>query len=415
MWGSGFIRSSLGFLALLLSAAISLAWVTSAFASSPPSIDSESATSVTQNDATLNARINPNGSYTAYEFQIDTTGNYDYPHMVCPLPVPGYVQCMAMTGQAPLPPGLVEPSPQSIPAGSGDQSVSLDLASIGATLQPGTTYHYRAIASNGGPVVYGSDQTFTTIHAVCLLLSATTPASSYCPPRLMVGFRGQVMPKELPKHEMAPVTLNIRGGVKTSNGTQPAALREVTIDFDQNGAINATGLPVCKRSQLEVGRIRAARRLCRKSIVGTGVAHVAIKPSQQGPIPIPLTLFNGGVKGETTRLFIRPAITVATRAPTVVTVKLRKIHKGPHAAGPRHAFVTYGLQAVATIPPIAGNEGSLLDFSIKIRRLFTYKGAKQSYALARCLDGHLSANIRNTFIGGTIISGTVTQPCTPKG
>jgi hypothetical protein len=62
----------------------------------------------------------------------------------------------------PLPPGLVEPQPEYIPAASGDRSVSLDLASIGATLQPDTTYYYRVIASSGGPTVDGPDQTFTT-------------------------------------------------------------------------------------------------------------------------------------------------------------------------------------------------------------------------------------------------------------
>ncbi|MGD0451985.1 MAG: hypothetical protein ABSB69_00170 [Solirubrobacteraceae bacterium] len=125
---------------------------------SPPSIDSESVSNVTEHDATLEAQIDPNGLQTAYEFQIDTNGSYNYTKPACPLGA-----CEAISVGEPLPAGLVEPHPESIPAGSDARTVSLDLASIGATLQPATTYHYRVITSNGsGPTVEGPDQTFTT-------------------------------------------------------------------------------------------------------------------------------------------------------------------------------------------------------------------------------------------------------------
>lgn len=139
------------------------------FAASPPVIESESAASITSTDATLGTQIDTENLYTAYEFEIDTNASYNYTKADCPLPVPGYAQCASITDGEPLPAGLVEPSPEGIPVGSGIESVSLDLASIGATLQPATTYHYRVIASNGGQVVEGPDQTFTT-----LLASATT-------------------------------------------------------------------------------------------------------------------------------------------------------------------------------------------------------------------------------------------------
>ncbi len=140
----------------------SLVWTASAFADSAPVIESELAANITQTDATLEAQIDPNGAYTGYEFQIDTNSSYNVPRAACPFDLPGYAECDVLATGEPLPPGLVEPSPAYIPASSGGQSVSLDLASIGATLQPGTTYHYRVIASNGGSVVTGPDQTFTT-------------------------------------------------------------------------------------------------------------------------------------------------------------------------------------------------------------------------------------------------------------
>jgi hypothetical protein len=183
------------------------------------------------------------------------------------------------------------------------------------------------------------------------------------------------------------------------------ALREVTMDFDKNGALNATGLPACKRSQLETRNTSAVQHVCRESIVGSGTAHVAITSSGQEPIPLPLTLFNGGVRDGTTTLFIRSSIATPTPAPLIATVKLRKIHAG-----------RYGLGAISKIPPIAEGNGSLLDFSLKIKRLFTYKGKKQSYVSAKCPDGHFNANIISAkFEGGPTISGTVIRPCTSKG
>jgi hypothetical protein len=129
----------------------------------PPVIESESATGITEHDATLNAKIDTHDRYTGYWLQIDTNSSYNFERADCPFELPGYAQCESITEGEPLPTGLVEPQPEYIPAGSGDQAVSLDLASIGAILQPGTTYHYRVIASSGGaPVVVGADQTFAT-------------------------------------------------------------------------------------------------------------------------------------------------------------------------------------------------------------------------------------------------------------
>jgi hypothetical protein len=124
----------------------------------PPMVEGESVSKVTEDDATLEAQIDPEGLETAYEFQIDTNGSYNYTKSACPLG-----ECEAISVGVPLLAGLVEPQPEHIPAGSGDQAVSLDLESIGSTLQPGVTYHYRVIASNGsGPTVEGPDQMFTT-------------------------------------------------------------------------------------------------------------------------------------------------------------------------------------------------------------------------------------------------------------
>jgi hypothetical protein len=251
----------------------------------------------------------------------------------------------------------------------------------------------------------------TTSYARFCLFQLTNDCPAF--PRLGIRFDAQVTPKKLPKHERLPIAVKLQSQISTSDGTHPSALRELTISFDRNGALNAIGLPVCGRSRLETRSDSAARRACRTSIVGSGTADVEIASLEPERISLPLTLFNGGVKDGITTLFIRSAIATPAPMPIIATVKLSKIHKD-----------RYGLQAVAKIPPIAGGSGSLLDFSLKIKRLFTHKSTQESYAMARCPDGHLDAEISTFFkneakIPGvaptTTIKGTVIRPCTPKG
>lgn len=154
---------AVGIAAFVAMGCLTLGSPTGALAASQPTIESESATNITSTDATLNAKIDTGGLYTGYWFQIDTNSSYDFTQLSCPFEFPGDAQCASILVGEPLPAGLVEPEPEYIPAGSGDQTVSLDLASIRATLRPDTTYHYRVIASTGGSAtVQGPDQTFTT-------------------------------------------------------------------------------------------------------------------------------------------------------------------------------------------------------------------------------------------------------------
>ncbi len=97
-------------------------------------IDSESATAVTSEGATLQAQINPLGVDTKYHFEYGETPAYGT--------------------SVPIPDG-------DLGAGEGDQLAEAVISG----LHPGTTYHYRVVASfeEGGPQEgLGADHTFTT-------------------------------------------------------------------------------------------------------------------------------------------------------------------------------------------------------------------------------------------------------------
>jgi hypothetical protein len=89
------------------------------------------ATPVTQNAATLNGTVNPEGVQTRYHFQYGTTTSY----------------------------GSVVPMPDAnVGSGSTPQPVSQAITG----LQQGTIYHFRIVASNAAGTSYGTDGSFAT-------------------------------------------------------------------------------------------------------------------------------------------------------------------------------------------------------------------------------------------------------------
>jgi hypothetical protein len=96
-----------------------------------PVVKTQPATKVTDVTATLNGTVNPEGEATTYQFEYGKTTAYG--------------------SKAPV---------TAASAGSGNSAVTVSEAIAG--LAPGTTYHYRLVATNGGGTVNGSDVTFTT-------------------------------------------------------------------------------------------------------------------------------------------------------------------------------------------------------------------------------------------------------------
>ena len=137
----------------------------------PPAIISESATNVTQHNATLGAQINPGDAPAGafYQFQLVSKASEYASEILCPPATPGFSACIGTPSASALPIGSIcgecEIEPAAMP-------VHLDLATAGITLQPGTTYHYRVLVARRvqtedtieweAPTVFGADQTFTT-------------------------------------------------------------------------------------------------------------------------------------------------------------------------------------------------------------------------------------------------------------
>jgi hypothetical protein len=99
----------------------------------PPEVSTSAASEVESTQAKLNGTVNPKGNNTHYYFQYGTTTSY----------------------------GSSTPEGD---AGSGLSSVPESASITG--LEPGTTYHYRFVASSSAGTSYGADRTFFTTPAL---------------------------------------------------------------------------------------------------------------------------------------------------------------------------------------------------------------------------------------------------------
>ncbi len=223
---------------------------------------------------------------------------------------------------------------------------------------------------------------------------------------LVLRINGGVAPKALPKGRMAPITLRASGRLASADGSHPPATRTVTVDFDKHGAINAKGAPTCRAGQLQSQDTRSAIAACRQAIVGRGTTSVEVALAESRPFMAsgPLVLFNGGVRGGVTTIYIHAYVAVPAPTAIVIRVKVHRIHKGP-----------YGTRAVARIPKIAGGSGSLTKFDFKIHRSFLYRGKRRSYLLARCANGRFLAHATLATDDGTRLSGSILRPCRQRG
>ena len=99
-------------------------------AGSAPSATTAAASAVSTAGARLNGRVNPNGRSTSWRFEYGTSASY----------------------------GASTPT-RNAGSGTGAVSISASLSS----LAPGTTYHFRLVASNSSGTTAGADETFTTV------------------------------------------------------------------------------------------------------------------------------------------------------------------------------------------------------------------------------------------------------------
>ena len=172
--------------------------------SSPPSVSTDTATSVASGSAILNGIVNPNGTSTTVTFEYGTSASY----------------------------GSTVTATQSPLTGTNYQNVNVDVTG----LTTGTTYHFRAKGTNSAGTTNGDDQTFTTTSGPPVTAPTVTTGSASTVTSTSVAVNGTVNPNG------STTTYYFEYGTTTSYGetTSSTSAGSGTSDVSANAII--TGL-----------------------------------------------------------------------------------------------------------------------------------------------------------------------------
>jgi hypothetical protein len=246
--------------------------------------------------------------------------------------------------------------------------------------------------------------------AIVAVLAAAASASAVTVTEgnLTIDVEGATSPRTLPRTMMAPISFHGSASVSTVDGTHIPPAESTELLVDKHIAIDTTGLPTCKLSELKASPPTAAMAACGDALIGKGTSTAQVQfPEQSSFIAKgPLLAFNGpaepGYGGYHEQLYyVYADVPLPTALIAVATVA--------KASGP------YGYKIVVSIPQIAGGAGSFSGAEFTIDRRWKYEGKQHSFLSAECADGHFRAQVEVDFGDGSRVSGYVIQACSSTG
>lgn len=220
-----------------------------------------------------------------------------------------------------------------------------------------------------------------------------------------VAVNGGFKPTKLPKGKLAPAHFDLSGTIGMPDGSRPPAMEQLIVEADKDVTIDAKGLATCNPLRIEATNASAVPGGCKTARVGRGTLEFEVAPPEVTPFAVKgrVAAFNRGVRGGVTTILVHGYLSSPVSTGVAIWVKASKRRRGP-----------FGTRWVATIPSIAGGTASLTKFELELFRLFTYKGRRRSYLLAKCPDGELLTHTEWTFDESTKLAASILQPCTPR-
>jgi hypothetical protein len=248
----------------------------------------------------------------------------------------------------------------------------------------------------------------TTLTLVALLGAGLANAELSQQGNLRLNFSGRIAPKKLPRRNLAPVTVRVRGAIGTADGRRPPELRKIAIGFNRYGRVSTRGLPVCLPGELEQTTSKTARERCGGALVGHGRFKANVELNGHEPFPVAgnALAFNSSRNG-------RPALLLhiygsnPVQLVIVLDFKIVRLKEG-----------TFGTLFVARIPRIAAEVGYVTNLNLTFGRRYTYHGKPRSFLSARCaapsgFPGAIFTLARGKFdfSNGQTISTAVARNC----
>jgi hypothetical protein len=191
---------------------------------------------------------------------------------------------------------------------------------------------------------------------------------------LRVAFEARLLPRDLPREKPAPVTVQLSGAVRTTDGSTPPQLREISIAMNRAGIVSVAGLPSCSAPRLQQTSTEAALAECRGALVGRGrfAANVNFPGAPVFPARGPVLVFNNTHNGKM-GLLLHLYGSSPVRAAFVLPFKIERRSKGE-----------FGTVFSTRLPRLASDQGYVTDIELSIGRQYGFQGQKRSFISASC-------------------------------
>jgi hypothetical protein len=225
---------------------------------------------------------------------------------------------------------------------------------------------------------------------------------------LIVHLDGDFSPHALPRDHLAPVKVQIKGRIGTTDGTPPPPLRTFEVALNRHGRLSAVGLRRCQASALQSVSTKTALSRCRGALVGHGSFQTVLSFGSETHVPAsgPVLVFNSGRDGRPA-LLLHFYITTPVEATLVLPLRIRQESEG-----------SFGTTLRTRVPKLAGGIGSITGINLTIGRTYSYRGKRHGYLLAGCeapegFPGATFPFLRGSFsfTGDKRINTTVIRNC----
>jgi hypothetical protein len=225
---------------------------------------------------------------------------------------------------------------------------------------------------------------------------------------LRISFSADFSPHSLPRNRPAPVTIDIRGKIGTTDGTHPPAVQRIEIELNRHGKLSTQGLPVCTGPLLQTTNSEVALQRCRPALVGSGKFGAEVDfPSTGTVLATGRLLAFYGKSGGHSALLLHLYITTPVRTTFVLPLKISHRDRD-----------LFGTILAAKIPTLAGGLGSVTELDMTIGRNYTYRGQRRSFVSASCpapagFPGAPFSLARGSFefVGGKRLDVTLSSDC----
>jgi hypothetical protein len=215
-----------------------------------------------------------------------------------------------------------------------------------------------------------------------------------------------ITPNKRSATKPTPATLSVAtatGNETTENHVPSPAVRAI-VDFPKGLSVFSKGFPTCAAGKIQSTSTEVAKEECKKAIIGSGSGTAdLVVGSKVFPVSTTITAFNGAPQGG------KPVILLHTysQSPVQTTLILFGVIKNFNKQG-------FGTRLDVSIPLIAGGQGAITSFKVKVFKKYFYKGKQRSYISATCPTKAWKARGEFDFKDGESLTPVAKGKCTPK-